>query len=102
MASQQANQSSAWFDAARHTSLIAEKAQRTESFLAAMADGRIDAAEIAAQENRLVALMAEIEPQLTPQLHAKVTELLCELTVYDFMQAMASLEQARPKTAFRG
>jgi 3-methyladenine DNA glycosylase Tag len=102
MASQQANQPSAWFDPARHTSLIAEKAQRTESFLAAMADGRIDPAETAAQENRLLALMAEIEPQLTPELHAKVTELLCELTVYDFMQAMVSLEQSRPKTAFRG
>jgi len=102
MTSQQANPTSAWFDADRHTSLIAEKAQRTESFLAAMADGRVDAAEIAAQENRVVALMAEVEPQLTPSLHAKVTELLCELTVYDFMQAMASVEQARPKTAFRG
>ena len=67
-----------------------------------MADGRVDAAEIAAQESRLVALMAEVEPQLSPALHSKVTELLCELTVYDFMQAMASLEQARPKTAFRG
>ena len=102
MAAQQANPSSAWFDAAKHTSLIAEKAKRTESFLAAMADGRIDPAELAAQEQRLVALMAEIEPQLAPDLHAKVTELLCELTVYDFMQAMESLEQSRPKTKFRG
>jgi hypothetical protein len=102
MASQQTNQSSAWFDAAKHTSLIAEKAQRAESFLAAIADGRIDAGEISAQEKRLVALMSEIEPQLTPELHARVTELLCELTVYDFMQAMASLEQVRPKTVFRG
>jgi len=102
MAAQQANQSSAWFDGTRHTSLIAEKAQRTESFLAAMADGQIDPAEVAAQENRLVALMAEIEPQLAPELHAKVTELLCELTVYDFMQAMISLERSRPKTTFRG
>jgi 3-methyladenine DNA glycosylase Tag len=102
MATQQANPSSAWFDGAKHTSLIAEKAQRTESFLSAMADGRIDPAEVAAQENRLVALMAEIEPQLAPALHAKVTDLLCELTVYDFMQAMVSLEKSRPKTAFRG
>ena len=68
-----------------------------------MANGHVDAAEIAAQENRLLALMAEVEPQLTPPLHDKVTELLCELTVYDFMQAMrAPLEQARPKTVFRG
>ena len=102
MTSQQATPTSAWFDAAKHTSLIAEKAQRTESFVAAMAGGRIDPAEIAAQENRLVALMAAIEPQLTPQLHSQVTDLLCELTVYDFMQAMASLEKSRPKTTFRG
>jgi hypothetical protein len=97
-----ANPSSAWFDGTRHTSLIAEKAQRAESFLAAMADGQIDPSEIASQERRLVALMEEIEPQLTPELHAKVTDLLCELTVYDFMQAMVSLEKSRPKTAFRG
>jgi len=71
-------------------------------FLKTMADGRIDRAEVAKQENRLVALMAEIEPQLAPELHAKLTELLCELTVYDFMQAMTSLEKSRPKTAFRG
>ena len=102
MAAQQATPSSAWFDAAKHTSLIADKAQRTESFVAAMADGQIDPAEIAAQEKRLVALMEEIEPQLSPALHDKVTELLCELTVYDFMQAMVSLEKSRPKTAFRG
>ncbi len=98
----QANFKSAWFDAARHTSLIADKAQRADSFMAAMADGHVDTAEIAAQENRLVALMAEVEPQLSPELHDKVTELLCELTVYDFMQAMASLEKMRPKTTFRG
>ncbi len=102
MAAPQVNPSSAWFDAAKHASLLAEMAKRTESFLATMADGRADRSELATQEKRLVALMAEIEPQLTPDLHAKVTELLCELTVYDFMQAMGSLEQARPKTAFRG
>ena len=67
-----------------------------------MADGRIDESEIKDQERRLVALMEEVEPQLDPGLHAKVTELLCELTVYDFMQAMHSVEQARPKTEFRG
>jgi hypothetical protein len=102
MAAQQTSKTSAWFDGSKHTSLIAEKAQQAESFVAAMADGRIDPGEVAAQENRLVALMAEIEPQLNPELHAKVTDLLCELTVYNFMQAMASLEKSRPRTAFRG
>jgi hypothetical protein len=94
--------SSAWFDESKHASLIADKAQQAESFLKAMADGRIEASEIADQEKRVVALMAEIEPKLDPELHGRVTELLCELTVYDFMQAMYSVGQARPKTAFRG
>ena len=97
MSAQASQFASAWFDEASHTPIIAEKARRAESFLAAMADGQIDESEIKAQEQRLVALMEEIEPQLTPALHAKVTELLCELTVYDFMQAMHSMQQARPR-----
>ena len=100
MSSQHAK--SAWFDEASHLPIIGDKARRAESFVAAMADGKIDASEIKAQERRLIALMEEIEPKLDASLHAKVTELLCELTVYDFMQAMNSVEQARPKTVFRG
>ncbi len=93
---------SAWFDEASHTPLIADKAERTEAFVAAMAEGRIDEAEIKKQERRLVALMEEVEPQLDTALHAKVTELLCELTVCNFMHAMHSVQQARPKATFRG
>jgi hypothetical protein len=93
---------SAWFDEASHAPIIAEKARRTESFVAAMADGVIEPSEIQAQEDRLVKLMREVEPQLGPALHAQITDLLCELTVYDFMQAMYSMQQARPKTVFQG
>lgn len=93
---------SAWFDEAMQSPIIAEKAKRAESFLSAMADGKIDDAEIEAQENRLVALMKTIEPKLDADLHAQVTELLCELTVYDFMQAVRSMQTARPKTVFQG
>ncbi len=93
---------SAWFDEASHAPLITKKAQQTESFLAAMADGKIEPAEIEAQEDRLVRLMQEIEPQLSPSLHAQVTELLCELTVYDLMQTISAVQQGRPKSVFRG
>ncbi len=93
---------SVWFDDVSHTPIIAEKAQQAESFLAAMADGKIEESEIKAQEERLVQLMQDIEPQLPPALHAKVTELLCELTVYDFMQAIYSVKQAQPKSVFCG
>lgn len=93
---------SAWFDEASHAPIIGEKAQQAESFVTAMADGKIEESEVKGQEERLVRLMQEIEPQLPPELHGKITDLLCELTVYNFMQAMYTFEQARPKTVFRG
>ncbi len=102
MSKKPAKPASLWFDEASHTPLIADRAQRMESFVAAVAEGQVDEAEIKGQERRLVALMEEVEPQLTPELHAKVTDLLCELTVYNFMHAMHSVQQARPKTKFRG
>ena len=93
---------SSWFDEQTQAPLIAEQAQRLESFLAVMADGRIDQSELQAQEERLVALMRKIEPQLDASLHSQVTQLLCELTAYDIMQSLHALQQSRPKTVFRG
>ena len=93
---------SRWFDEDTDEPMIAERAQRLETFLAAMADGRIDEAELEAQEQRLVQAMRAVEPLLDEKLHAKVTQLLCELTAYDIMQAVHTMQQARPKTAFRG
>ncbi len=93
---------SAWFDEASHAPVIGDKARQAESFITAMADGRIEESEIKGQEERLVRLMQEIEPQLPSDLHRQVTDLLCELTVYNFMQAMYTLDQSRPKSVFRG
>jgi hypothetical protein len=92
----------AWFDEGSNTPIIAEQAQRLESFLTVMADGRVDSGELKQQEDRLVKLMREIEPLLNDDLHAKVTQLLCELTAYDLMKIMHSMYEARPKTVFRG
>jgi hypothetical protein len=93
---------SKWFDEASNTSLIDEQAQKLEPFLTAMADGRIDAAEVKAQEDRLVAAMREVEPLLSDDVHAKVTKLLVELSAYDLMQVLHTIHAARPKTRFVG
>jgi hypothetical protein len=93
---------SAWFDEEANAPLIAEQAQRLDSFVAAMADGRVTDEEVKSQEARVMKLMQEIEPQLDPKLRDRVTELLCELTAYDMMQALNMLEQSRPQTRFRG
>ena len=97
-----ANTKTSWLDEAANTSRISEKAQKLESFLSAVADGKVTDAELKSQEERLVKLMKEIEPQLEPALHDRVTELLCELTAYDLMQAMHMMQAARPATKFRG
>jgi hypothetical protein len=91
-----------WFDEASHEPLIENYARQLDSFLQTMADGVVDESEIAAQEERLIGLMKEVEPLLDDEVHAKVTRLLCELTAYDIMQMMHSLQAARPKTQFRG
>jgi hypothetical protein len=67
-----------------------------------MADGKVEEHEIKAQEQRLVELMKEVEPKLDDETHAKVTQLLCELTAYDIMHVLYQMEQARPKTRFVG
>ncbi len=93
---------SAWFDETSDVPMITEKARQMESFLAAMADGRVDQSEVKAQEARLVECMKEVESLLDEELHAKVTELLCELTVYNLMQVLHTIHEARLQMEFRG
>jgi hypothetical protein len=91
-----------WFDETLQRPLIDTYAQRLDSFIQTIADGRVDDDELQAQEARLVNLMKEVEPQLSDELHDKVTRLLCELTAYDLMQMMHTMQESRPKTVFRG
>lgn len=91
-----------WFDDKSNTPLIEQYARKLTSFLDVLADGKVDAGEIKAQETRVYELMKEIEPRLDDALHAKVTQLLCELTAYDLMQTLHQMQQTRPKTTFRG
>ena len=91
-----------WVDELTQTPLIDDYARQLESFISAMADGRVDENEVKGQEQRVVKLLKEIDPQLADALHAKVTQLLCELTAYAIMQMLYAMEQTRPKTVFQG
>ena len=64
MTDQPTRSKSAWLDETSSVPIISEKAQQMESFLAAMADGKVNAAEVAAQEAKLTAVMKEVEPLL--------------------------------------
>jgi hypothetical protein len=94
--------STPWFDATTATPLLQEYARKLESFVDAVADGRVDSKEVEDQEKRLVALMKEVEPLLSPEAHEKVTKLLCEVTAYDLMNMLHMAGRARPRTRFQG
>jgi hypothetical protein len=91
-----------WLDAEARTPVIDLYAQQLDSFISTVADGKVDEHEVQNQEARLVQLMKEIEPQLDDAMHAKITQLLCELTAYDIMQVLHTMQQAQPRTTFQG
>ncbi len=91
-----------WLDAKSGEPLIHQYTERLNTFLEAMADGRVDSSEIEQQGKRLTRLLKQIEPKLTNALHSEVTELLCELSAYNIMQTVHELASAAPKTKFRG
>jgi hypothetical protein len=91
-----------WLDDKAETTLIDDYARELGSFIEAMADGMMEADEVANQERRVVKLMKEIEPQLDDKMHEQVTKLLCEMSALSVMQVLHELYEARPKVAFRG
>jgi len=93
---------STWVDDETDLPLITERARQLDSFLDAIADGKVTDAEVKAQEARVMRLLKEIEPQLEPKTRDRVTELLCELSAYDMMQVLNIMQHSRPLTKFRG
>jgi hypothetical protein len=76
-----------------------EHVGQLEHFTQSMADGVIDAKELATQEQNLVAAMKAVEGGLDDAMHAKVTKLLAELAAYSVMRTLHELSQARVQSA---
>ncbi len=91
-----------WLDDKTGAPAIEKYARQLTTFIDALADGDVQDSEVKEQEARLTKLMKDLEPRLDDALHAKVTQLLCELTAYDLMQVLNSVQRARPKVRFRG
>jgi hypothetical protein len=91
---------SKWLDESTHLPLIDEKAEKLESFTAAVADGVIDSQEIEGQLKRVVAAMEAVEGDLDEATHAKVTTLLVELTAYNIMRSLHEIGAARARAMF--
>ncbi|MCA9173623.1 MAG: hypothetical protein KDB14_03975 [Planctomycetales bacterium] len=94
-----------WLAEDGQSTIIDDKAKNLASFVEAMADGHVDDQEVAAQEKRVIEAMQAVEPMLDDAAHAKVTELLCELSAFSVMQVLHELHEARmaaSTTKFRG
>jgi hypothetical protein len=89
-----------WFDERAEHPTLHERVEKLESFTQAMADGVVDKEELKAQEQRLVSAMKTLEPKLSPELHAQVTDVLIELTAYNVMRLLHELQTERARVAF--
>ncbi len=87
-----------WTDDSGESTLIDDYAQQTGAYIDAMADGRVDANEVSAQEAKLVELMKQIEPKLDDDQHAEITELLCQMSAFNAMQMLHMFDEARTKS----
>ncbi len=89
-----------WFDDKAEHPMIQEQISKLESFTTALADGMVSKQELNGQEQRLVTAMKQLEPDLSDNLHAKVTTVLVELTAYNVMRVLNELQTERARLAF--
>ena len=90
-----------WFDDKAEHPLIHEQIERLESFTSALADGHVSKQELGGQEQRLVAAMKALEPDLSDALHAQVTTVLVELSAYNVMRLLHELRAEQTRLAFK-
>ena len=89
-----------WLDDKAEHEAIQERASKLESFTSSLADGVVSKQELAGQEQRLLAAMKTLEPELSDDLHAKATDVLVELTAYNVMRLLHELQNERARIAF--
>ena len=81
-----------WFDR-DGTAPFGSSVARLQSWQAALEDGIIEPHEVAAQTDRVVALLRELEPMLDDGQHEQVTRVLEEWAVLQAMQSTLLVEE---------
>ena len=89
-----------WFDDKAEHEAIQARATKLDAFTSALADGVVSKQELTGQEQRLLQATKTLEPQLTDDLHAGVTNVLVELTAYNVMRLLHELQRERARLAF--
>ena len=80
-----------WLDEETDLPALDEHVQQLEHFTNSLADGVVDATELAKQNDAVVAAMKALQDELSDAQHAKVTKLLVELTALNIMQTLHEL-----------
>ena len=89
-----------WLDAKADSPLIQQRVEKLASFTNALADGVVTKQELSEQEQRLTAAMKKAEPDLNDAQHAKMTDVLVEMTAYNIMRLLHELQTERARLAF--
>lgn len=89
-----------WIDDDNHPDLD-QHVEQLEHFSQSIADGVIDAAELATQEENLKRAMRAVEGELSDSQHGKVTKVLAELAAYTVMQVLYDMAQAKVQRAIK-
>ena len=75
-----------WFDEETGVVLLDDYVVEMDSYKKIAEDRVVTDAEIAEQAQRMVTLLRELEGMLSVEAKAKVTEVLCELSVLNVLQ----------------
>lgn len=89
-----------WINDENHPDLD-EHVGQLEHFVQSIADGVVDKAELAKQEENLVAAMKAVESSLNDEQHGLVTKLLVELTAYNVMGALHEMAASQVRAAIK-
>lgn len=84
-----------WLDEDTDLPALEAHVQKLEHFTNSLADGVIDADELAKQNDAVVAAMKAVQDELSDEQHAKVTTLLVELTALNIMATLHELTANR-------
>lgn len=84
-----------WLDEDTDLPALESHVQRLEHFTNSLADGIIDADELAKQNDAVVAAMKAVQDELSDEQHAKMTTLLVELTALNIMATLHELTAER-------
>jgi hypothetical protein len=84
-----------WLDDDTDLPALEGHVQQLEHFTNALADGIVDADELAKQNEAVVAAMKAVQDELSDEQHAKVTALLVELTALNIMTTLHELAAER-------